>query len=270
MTKRIQLPQPLLGLAATLLCLEIWAATPARADLREDCRDGDDRVAACTKLIQRNPRDHDAYYNRGLEYYSPSERKFDLALKDFNKAIESAPRTPKYLLSRAGLYMGGNSSPLEDYALALADSTKAVELDPSSAEAYASRCKAYYYLADREHALADCAKAQSLDSRNTNAKMWSGMVGLIPAAAQAPGGTPVPISCSFANGAVRLVNAPGAELAAKIVIKWTLEYAKPLSSPSKSGYYLTAGATPAGSQIGLIMLSSSAPIKSCSATAKLP
>ena len=71
-------------------------ATAALADAKQDCvkLSGDAAIAACDQAIRQNPKDAEAYNNRGGEYMA--KRELDRAIADYNKAIEL---DPKYALA---------------------------------------------------------------------------------------------------------------------------------------------------------------------------
>ena len=86
--------------------------------------------------------------------------KPEKALKDFNRAIEIDP-------TRANAYVGrGNTlSTLGRYKEALKDYDIAIEIDPKVANAYVNRGSAYSHLAQYEKAIADYEKGLELDPK---------------------------------------------------------------------------------------------------------
>jgi Flp pilus assembly protein TadD len=76
---------------ATLLGVLVFTATHSGAETSRDCATDNNEVAipACTLLIKQNPRDATSYYNRGISYRETG--KIDLALADYNRAIELNP-----------------------------------------------------------------------------------------------------------------------------------------------------------------------------------
>jgi tetratricopeptide (TPR) repeat protein len=70
-------------------------AAAALADAKQDCANlsGDAAIAACDQAIRQNPRNAEAYYNRGVEYHDKGDR--DRAIADFTKAIEINPKYAK-------------------------------------------------------------------------------------------------------------------------------------------------------------------------------
>lgn len=130
------------------------------------------KVDANTKLITSNPKDAEAYYNRGIalkqlgEYadaiadldtyilsnpqkdyladgYSArgdcykAQGKTAMALADYNKSIQAYPTTTA-LNNRGTMYFIQG-----DYEKAIADFTTAITIDPKDAEPYYNRAKAY-------------------------------------------------------------------------------------------------------------------------------
>ena len=99
-------------------------------------------IADLTKVIQRNPRDANAYISRGMAYHDRDD--YDKAIADYTKAIEIKPDSAEAYKFRGMVY-----SDKGEYDHAILDSTKAIELDPDDADAYMDRGSAYY--AKREY-----------------------------------------------------------------------------------------------------------------------
>jgi tetratricopeptide (TPR) repeat protein len=79
------------------------------------------RIAACSAVIQRDPHDAMAYYNRGLAYGANDD--LDRAVADYTKAIEINPNYAPAFDGRGSIYARKG-----DYTRALADVTRASEL----------------------------------------------------------------------------------------------------------------------------------------------
>jgi hypothetical protein len=79
-----------LCVAAALLTFGI-ATAPAVADDRATCDKafGDDAIAACSRLLQRNPNNAIAYSNRGLAYNLKGD--YDRAYSDYDQAVRLDP-----------------------------------------------------------------------------------------------------------------------------------------------------------------------------------
>ncbi|MFN7218550.1 tetratricopeptide repeat protein [Microcystis sp.] len=108
------------------------------------------------KAIELNPNHANAYNNRGNLY--KDLQKYDLALADYDKAIEINPNFAILYYNRGGLYYNQ-----QKYELALSDINKAIELNPNYAEAYYNRGNIYYDLQKYELALSDINKAIELN-----------------------------------------------------------------------------------------------------------
>jgi len=110
------------------------------------------------KAIEINPSYAMAYNNRGLSYVDI--REYQKAIADFSKAIEINPRYAEAYIGRGGTYRQLDSSPYSptapvnfsfwayykylDYRKrAIADFSKAIEIDPGYAVAYYNRGEAY-------------------------------------------------------------------------------------------------------------------------------
>jgi tetratricopeptide (TPR) repeat protein len=160
---------------------------------RRDCglqgivRFGRDPDQACSEVIRPNPRDTEAYFKRGWAYresWALTEVKFlDLAMSDFNKAIELNPRMAEYFLGRASVHTAWVYSRSGDdfkkhHERAVADLTKAIELNANYARAYGERGYAYLQLDDKERAIADFKKAVSLDPSDSTSKAYLKSLGV--------------------------------------------------------------------------------------------
>ncbi|MBD2290357.1 tetratricopeptide repeat protein [Microcystis wesenbergii FACHB-1317] len=113
-------------------------------------------LADYNKAIELNPNHANAYNNRGNLYQDL--QKYELALDDFNKAIEINPNFAILYYNRGGLYYNQ-----QKYELALSDINKGIELNPNYAEAYYNRGNLYYDLQKYELALSDINKAIELN-----------------------------------------------------------------------------------------------------------
>ena len=127
-------------------------------------------IADYTKAIERNPQDPANYNLRGNAYtwYKMNKDNLEKAIADYTKAILHPQRFANKLNSKyAEAYnkRGVAYYYLQKYDLAIADYTKAVELDPKFAWAYHNRGLAYYYLQKYNLAIADYTKAIELDPK---------------------------------------------------------------------------------------------------------
>lgn len=79
------------------------------------------------------------------------------AIVEFSKAIEIDPHSAEIFYRR-----GLAKSKLEDYRGAIADFSKAIEIDPRNAGAYNTRGLAKYWLGDKDEGCLDISKAREL------------------------------------------------------------------------------------------------------------
>lgn len=106
--------------------------------------------------IEINPNYAAAYINRGIYYGNNGQP--DLAIKDYSKAIELNPRYTVAFINRGGAY--GQKG---EYNLALQDFDKAIEIDPNYADAYTNRGFVYHVkLKDKEKGCSDWKRACDL------------------------------------------------------------------------------------------------------------
>ena len=115
----------------------------------------DEAEAASSMAIKINPRSV-FYSNRGLVYNDRG--KSELALFDFNRAIEINPNSTDAYNNRAILFSNQGKS-----ELALADLNRAIEINPNNVDAYNNRANIYRDRGKLELALADYNRALEID-----------------------------------------------------------------------------------------------------------
>ena len=179
----------------TFLAALVVTASPAVADAVRDCAADDHGLAipACTLLIEQNPRNAVAHFNRAISYRETG--KLDLAMADYTRAIEI---NPKYFLAynnRGNLYIGrgDNKRALQDfeaaikinpkYAIAHNNSgealenmnlledamvayNKAIAINPRYARAIANRGDIWRKMKQPGNAIADYRHALTIDRKN--------------------------------------------------------------------------------------------------------
>jgi tetratricopeptide (TPR) repeat protein len=101
-------------------------------------RKSDLAIADYDKAIELKPDLAKAYNNRGIVYHY--EGDYDLAMADCDKAIELRPDYAKAYVNRGNAYDRKGK-----HDLAIADYDRAIELRPDLAEAYYNRGVAYEY-----------------------------------------------------------------------------------------------------------------------------
>jgi tetratricopeptide (TPR) repeat protein len=89
---------------------------------------------------------------------------YDRAIADSNKAIEIDPKFAPAYHGRGGIYWAKG-----EYDSAIADYTKAIEINPKAAYAYGGRGFAYASKGDYDRAIADATKAIEIDPKEPNA-----------------------------------------------------------------------------------------------------
>jgi tetratricopeptide (TPR) repeat protein len=87
----------------------------------------------------------------------------DHAVADFSKAVELQPRDPRILLERASVYLEQ-----KNYAAAIADSTAALALDPRLAQAYKLRGAALRASGDAQKAVAEFSHAIEIEPNSNS------------------------------------------------------------------------------------------------------
>ncbi len=91
--------------------------------------------------------------------------EFDLAVNDYNKAIELNPKDAVAYLNRGRAYHNKTN-----YDLAIADFDKVIELNPKETSAYLNRGNAFEKKGNAQQAIGDYKKVVELDATNEPAK----------------------------------------------------------------------------------------------------
>jgi tetratricopeptide (TPR) repeat protein len=122
--------------AAALLTASIGAA-PALAGDAETCKmsSGEDGIAACSRVIARQPKSSVAYYNRALAYGRKAD--YDRAIADLDQAIRRNSKNANFYTERCWAY-----DSKRNYDRAIADCEQAVKLDPTKVVIYGQRADA--------------------------------------------------------------------------------------------------------------------------------
>jgi tetratricopeptide (TPR) repeat protein len=138
----------------------------------------DPAIGDWTKAIEIDPKLAIAYFNRGNGYYLKSE--YDRAIEDFTKAIETGlPARSAATRIRPGEIQdtvlptaaiaysnrGDAYSRKGDDAHAIADYSKAIEIDPNFEEAYLNRGSVYASKGEYDRAIVDYSKAIDINPK---------------------------------------------------------------------------------------------------------
>lgn len=119
-------------------------------------------VETLNKIIEEDPRNSRAYYERGWVYYRLGN--CEKAIGDFSKAIELDPKfVDAYNCRGLAYYKIGK------YLPAVSDFTKTLELNPPSADAVNNRGLAYFRLNQYDQALRDYGTAIGLAPKKADA-----------------------------------------------------------------------------------------------------
>ena len=108
-----------------------------------------------TAAIHANPRNSNAYVERGWAYSSLQE--YDHAVSDLSRAIVLSPKDSNAYAKRAWIY-----DTKGQYDSAVKDATRALKLDPHNTEAYEARANAYASLGQGESAAVDSAESDNI------------------------------------------------------------------------------------------------------------
>src|SRR5262245_39022006 len=130
---------------------------------KTDSNNGDyDRaIAAFSEAIRLDPKNVNAFGNRGIAYAKKGDN--DRAIADYNDVIRLSPNYANAFLNR-GIAYGKKG----DNDRAIADFTEAIRLDPKNANAFLNRGIAYAKKGDNDRAIADFTEAIRLDPKNAN------------------------------------------------------------------------------------------------------
>ncbi|WP_144441094.1 tetratricopeptide repeat protein [Bradyrhizobium sp. CCGE-LA001] len=119
-------------------------------------------IVAASEAIRRDPRDANAYYNRGNAYSARGDT--DRAIADYSATIRLDPAHANAHYNRGNAYSNKG-----DTERAIADYTATIRLDPAYANAYYNRGNAYSNKGDTGRAIADYTEAVRLQPTNANA-----------------------------------------------------------------------------------------------------
>ena len=119
-------------------------------------------ITKLTKIIELDPKNAKAYYDRGITWREMGE--YEKAIADYTKAIQINPEYAKAYNSR-GLAWKKQGN----YDKAIADYTKAIEINPRDPIFYNNRGFAWEDKGDYERAIADCTKAIEIDQNYAEA-----------------------------------------------------------------------------------------------------
>jgi tetratricopeptide (TPR) repeat protein len=148
-----------------IVCLLLLAGSTAACgddSQAKDCqqhRDPKRQAAACTQVINAEPKSAEAYNNRCFAYNELQQ--YEKSVPDCNVAIKLDPRNASAHNNRGVAHemRGEFDQALEDY-------NKAVTLYPKFATAFANRGDVYSKKGDKERAIAEYRRALVIESSN--------------------------------------------------------------------------------------------------------
>jgi len=135
--------------------------TGASKELFEVIRQKSEKVAASNAA---NPTMDFAFYRRRADENN-LKGEYDLAVSDYNKAIELNPKDATTYFNRGRAYSSKKS-----YDLAVVDLDKTIELNPKESSAYLLRADLQEKKGSPEQAISDYQKVVELDAKNESAK----------------------------------------------------------------------------------------------------
>ncbi|MHC4174487.1 MAG: tetratricopeptide repeat protein [Planctomycetota bacterium] len=107
-------------------------------------------------VYEDEPKSNEDYNERGIA--CAKKGKYDLAISEFTKAIETNPMDDVAYNNRGSAYKAK-----DEIERAISDYNKAIEINPRLAEAYSNRAGAYYSKGEYDKTWEDVHQAQSLD-----------------------------------------------------------------------------------------------------------
>lgn len=131
----------------------------ARAQLKDFVGDQFGALADYNKAIEIDPKNADSYTERGL--YNAKQNYFPLALADLNKAVELAPDNYRPYYERAGIYY--EQKMMKE---ALVDINASIALDSSQERLFTVKGFMHAFLNEHEKAVADFTKAIQLNPKH--------------------------------------------------------------------------------------------------------
>lgn len=114
-----------------------------------------------TKVLEANPSDAQAYYNRANAYYDTSA--YQQALKDYTSAIQLEPNRSELYYNRSLTYLD-----LQDRRSAITDLNEVIKLEENNTDALYKRGTTYYELGEYRAAIEDFDRAIRLSPKQAD------------------------------------------------------------------------------------------------------
>ncbi|EFK07680.1 tetratricopeptide repeat protein [delta proteobacterium NaphS2] len=133
-----------------------------RACLYASKENFDQALKDFTQAINIDSENAEAYYNRGVVY--ARKKQYNMAIQDFQTVIGLNPAFEDAYCNRGNVYYA-----LKKYHLAVQDYHKALEIDPEDGDVYFNRGLSYLALGQENRAFADFKKAVALGQKKAEA-----------------------------------------------------------------------------------------------------
>lgn len=117
------------------------------------------------RAVRIDPRDSDAYFNRGFEYYKME--RYEEAIKDFDRVETLEPDNAVPVL-----YRGKAKLRIKDARGAIQDFSKVIFMTPGNSEAYLMRAQVRIRVNELDNALEDLESLLRLSPENAKAWAW--------------------------------------------------------------------------------------------------
>ena len=137
---------------------ELWQ----ESDDIVDSLDYDRQIEVYTQIIELDPDDAGAFYNRGVIY--SNLKNHEKAIEDYNQAIKLKPDDAGAFYNRGNAY-----TDLKNYGKAIEDYDQAIKLKPEHAGAFCNRGNAYTGLKNYGKAIEDYDQAIKLKPEHAKA-----------------------------------------------------------------------------------------------------
>jgi uncharacterized protein involved in outer membrane biogenesis/Flp pilus assembly protein TadD len=141
--------------------VEADSTKPVRNNTKKTSPDTKETIAKLDDVIERHPKDANAYYRRGQVYAENGD--YDHAVADFNEAVRLNPRDPEALNNRCWA-----RAVLGQLPAAITDCSEALRLKPDYADALDSRGFANLKLGNYLQAIADFDDALKSNPRQVS------------------------------------------------------------------------------------------------------
>lgn len=117
------------------------------------------------RAIKIDPRDSDAFFNRGFEYFKMGS--YEKAIRDFDRVEILEPENTLPVL-----YRGKSKIKINDMRGAIRDFSKVIEMNPKNSDAYLMRAQVRIRVNELDNALIDLDSLILLSPDHAKARAW--------------------------------------------------------------------------------------------------